>query len=169
MIERQRRSVEPAECAHPNKMRNQRDPRLLGAVLDSSVIVSAFPSGAGASAEILRLWRQGKAFQVILSDPILAEVIRVLLEHGTSDSLVEDFVAALHLLALVTDNLYVVRRVAQDPSDDVFLAAALEGRADYIVTLDQHLLSLKQYHGIQIVRPTFFLRHLRTQNSSQDD
>ena len=149
-------------------MRNQRDPRLLGAVLDSSVIVSAFLSGTGASAEILRLWRQDKAFQVILSDPILAEIIRVLLEHGIADSLVEDFVAALHLLALVTDNLYVVRRVAQDPSDDVFLATALEGRADYIVTLDRHLLNLKQYHGTQIVRPASFLRHLRTQNRSPD-
>ena len=145
-------------------MRNQRDPHLPGAVLDSSVIVSAFLSGTGASAEILRLWRQDKAFQVILSDPILAEVIRVLLEHGVADSLVEDLVAALHLLALVTDNLYVVRRVEQDPSDDVFLAAALEGQADYIVTLDRHLLSLKQYHGVQIVHPAFFLLHLRTRD-----
>jgi len=147
-------------------MRNQRDPRLLGAVLDSSVIVSAFLSGAGASAEILRLWRREEAFQVILSDPIFTEVIRVLLEHGIADSIVEDFVAALHLLALVTDNLYVVRHIVQDPSDDVFLAAALEGRADYIVTLDRHLLSIKQYHGIQIVRPAPFLRYLRTRDPS---
>jgi putative PIN family toxin of toxin-antitoxin system len=161
MIERQRRSVKPPECAHSIEMRNQRDPHLPGAVLDSSVIVSAFLSGTGASAEILRLWRQDKAFQVILSDPILAEVIRVLLEHSIADSIVEDFVAALHLLALMTDNLYVVRRVEQDPSDDVFLAAALEGQADYIVTLDRHLLSLKQYHGVQIVRPTQFLSRLR--------
>jgi putative PIN family toxin of toxin-antitoxin system len=147
-------------------MRNQRDPRLLGAVLDSSVIVSAFLSGAGASAEILRLWRHEKAFQVILSDPIFAEIIRVLLEHGIADPIVEDFVAALHLLALVTDNLYVVRHVAQDPSDDVFLAAALEGQADYIVTLDRHLVSLEQYHGIQIVRPAAFLCYLRTRDRS---
>jgi putative PIN family toxin of toxin-antitoxin system len=166
MIGRQRRSVKPPECAHPNEMRNQRDPHLLGAVLDSSVIVSAFLSGAGASAEILRLWRKERAFQIILSDPILAEAIRVLLEHDIADSIVEDFVAALHLLALVTDNLYVVRRVEQDPSDDVFLATALEGQADYIVTLDRHLLSLKQYHGIQIVRPASFLRHLRTRDRS---
>ena len=166
MIERQRRSVKPAECAHPNKMRNQRDPRLPGVVLDSSVIVSAFLSSTGSSAEILRLWRQEKAFQIILSDPILAEVIRVLLEHGIADSIVEDFGAALHLLALVTDNLYVVRRVEQDPSDDIFLAAALEGQADYIVTLDRHLLGLKQYHGIQIVRPASFLRYQRARDRS---
>lgn len=147
-------------------MRNQRDPRLLGVVLDSSVVVSAFLSSAGASAEILRLWRKDRAFQVIISDPILTEVIRVLLEHGIADSLIEDFVAAVHLQALVTDNLYVVRYVAQDPSDDVFLAAALEGRADYIVTLDRHLLGIKQYHGVKIVRPARFLRHLRTGDSS---
>jgi len=147
-------------------MRNQRDPQLLGAVLDSSVIVSAFLSSAGASAEVLRLWRKDKAFQVILSDPILSEVIRVLLEHKITDSIIEDFVAAVHLVALVTDNLYIVRHVAQDPSDDVFLAAALEGRANYIVTLDRHLLNIKQYHGVQIVRPALFLRHLRMRDRS---
>lgn len=147
-------------------MHNQRDPHLLGVVLDSSVIVSAFLSSTGASAEILRRWRKDRAFQVILSDPILAEVIRVLLEHGITDSLVEDFAAAVHLLALVTDNLYVVRYVAQYPSDDVFLAAALEGRADYIVTLDRHLLGIKQYHVVQIVRPALFLRHLRMRDRS---
>lgn len=147
-------------------MRNQRDLHLPGVVLDSSVIVSAFLSKTGASAEILRMWRKDRAFQVIFSDPILSEVIRVLLEHGIADALVEDFVAAVHLLALVTDNLYVVRHVVQDPSDDVFLAAALEGQADYIVTLDRHLLSIKQYHGVHIVRPALFLRRQSARDRS---
>ena len=142
-------------------MPNERDPELLGAVLDSSVIVTAFLSDTGASAEILRLWREQKAFQVITSDAILAEAIRVLLERGVADSRVEDLVTALHLQALVTDNLYIVRRIEADPSDDIFLAAALEGQANYIVSLDKHLLQLGWYHGIEIVRPAFFLRQLR--------
>jgi len=144
-------------------MRNERDPELLGAVLDSSVVVSAFLSSTGASAEILRLWREQRAFQIITSDAILAEVIRVLLERGVADSLVEDFITALHLQALVTDGLYIVHRIEKDPSDNIFLAAALEGRADYIVSLDEHLLRLGWYQGIDIVRPAFFLRQLRQQ------
>jgi putative PIN family toxin of toxin-antitoxin system len=137
----------------------------LGAVLDSSVVVSAFLSSTGASAEILRLWREEKAFQIITSDPILEEMIRVLLDRGVAAPIVEDFVTAIHLQALVTDNLYVVRHIEEDPSDDVFLAAALEGQADYIVTLDGHLLRVELYHGVHIVRPATFLCRLRNRGS----
>lgn len=144
-------------------MQNQRDPDLIGAVLDSSVVVSAFLSDRGASAEILRLWREEGAFQIITSDPILEEMIRVLLDRGIAVSVVEDFVTAIHLQALVTDNLYVVRHIQEDPSDDMFLAAGLEGQADYIVTLDRHLLGVGQYHGVHVVRPAAFLRQLRDQ------
>jgi putative PIN family toxin of toxin-antitoxin system len=143
-------------------VQNQRDTDQIGAVLDSSVVVAAFLSSRGASAEILRLWRDEKAFQIITSDPILEEMVRVLLDHGTAASTVEDFVTAIHLQALVTDNLYVVRHIQEDPSDDIFLAAALEGQADYIVTLDRHLLRIGLYHSVHIVRPADFLRRLRS-------
>ena len=146
-------------------MRNLRDTDLLGAVLDNSIVVSAFLSAKGASAEILRLWREEKAFQIITSDPILEEMIRVLLHRGIAASLVEDFVTAIHLQALVTDNLYIVRHIQEDPSDDMFLAAALEGQAEYIVTLDRHLLRVGPYHGIHIVRPARFLELLRSRGS----
>ena len=146
-------------------MQNQRDTGLLGAVLDNSIVVSAFLSSRGASAEILRLWREEKAFQIITFDPVLEEMIRVLLQRGIAASLVEDFVTAIHLQALVTDNLYIVRHIQDDPSDDMFLAAALEGQAEYIVTLDRHLLRVGPYNGIHIVRPARFLELLRSRGS----
>lgn len=48
--------------------------------------------------------------------------------------------------------------VSDDVSDNVFLAAALEAGADYLVTQDPHLQSLKYYHGTQIVPLTQFAR-----------
>jgi len=44
-------------------MYNERQPELVGAVLDTSVIVSGFRSKRGASAEILRMWREKRNFQ----------------------------------------------------------------------------------------------------------
>ena len=38
-----------------------------------------------------------------------------------------------------------------DPDDNKFLACALEANACYVVSGDNHLLSLKHFHGIQIV------------------
>lgn len=46
-----------------------------------------------------------------------------------------------------------------DPNDNMFLAAAYESGADYLVSLDkQHLLPLKYYRETQIVDPSTFLR-----------
>jgi predicted nucleic acid-binding protein len=39
----------------------------------------------------------------------------------------------------------------------VFLGAAYEAKADYLISLDNHLLRLKYYQGTQIVTPSLFL------------
>jgi uncharacterized protein len=144
-------------------MFNQRQSRLIAAVLDTSVIIAGYRSTYGASREIIRLWREEQQFQLILSDDILIEWTRVLLNHGVTEVVLENFIAALHTNALLTDNSYIVYRITEDPSDNVFLAAALEGQAQYVVSLDRHLLSVKYYHGTQIVRPNLFLHILRGQ------
>lgn len=143
-------------------MYNERQHDLLGAVLDTSVVVSGFRSKRGASAEILRLWRENQDFQLIVSDPTLVELAETLLAKNVPESIALEFLEAVHRLALVTDNTYVVSAVAQDPDDDVFLATAMEGQADYLVSLDRHLLSIKYYHGVQIVWPRDFLKFLRS-------
>ncbi len=44
----------------------------------------------------------------------------------------------------------------------MFLAASYEAKADYLVSLDNHLLSLKDYHSTQILTPSLFLKALET-------
>ena len=43
--------------------------------------------------------------------------------------------------------------VCRDPADDMVLSAALEGRADIIVTGDRDLLALEEHEGIAIDLP----------------
>jgi hypothetical protein len=43
--------------------------------------------------------------------------------------------------------------VQDDPDDDKFIVAALEGDADYIVSGDPHLKKLEEYQGIRILSP----------------
>jgi putative PIN family toxin of toxin-antitoxin system len=52
------------------------------------------------------------------------------------------------------------RVVDGDPDDDKFVAAAVAGKADAIVTNDQCLLDVDPYHGLRIVRPVDFLQIL---------
>lgn len=146
-------------------MYNERNHDLVGAVLDTSVVVSGFLSQRGASAEIIRRWSEEHRFQLIVSDPVLVEMVETLLEHGVDENIIRRFVRAIHRQALITNNLYIVNAVPTDPDDNIFLATALEGHADYLVSLDKHLLSLKHYQGVQIVWPRDFLEVVRSLSS----
>jgi putative PIN family toxin of toxin-antitoxin system len=48
-------------------------------------------------------------------------------------------------------------RASRDPRDDKFLEAAVNGRADVIVTGDKDLLDLNPFRGIAIVTPAAYL------------
>jgi predicted nucleic acid-binding protein len=48
--------------------------------------------------------------------------------------------------------------IMEDPDDNKFLNCALFGKADYLVTSDQHLLKLREYLGIKICKPSQFLK-----------
>jgi predicted nucleic acid-binding protein len=51
--------------------------------------------------------------------------------------------------------------IMEDPDDNKFLNCALFGKADYLVTSDQHLLKLEEYLGIRICKPSQFLRIIK--------
>ena len=51
--------------------------------------------------------------------------------------------------------------MAEDPEDDKYIAAAVEGRAQFIVTGDTHLLALKTYEGVRMVTHRVFLGLLK--------
>jgi uncharacterized protein len=50
--------------------------------------------------------------------------------------------------------------ITTDPPDNRILECAVAGKADLIVSGDNHLRRLKEYQGIPIVRPTDFLHTL---------
>jgi uncharacterized protein len=50
-----------------------------------------------------------------------------------------------------------VPRVSRDPKDDKFLAVAVAGGADYLISGDKDLLVLGQINSIPIVSPAAFL------------
>ena len=48
--------------------------------------------------------------------------------------------------------------VKDDPDDNKFIETALEGKAEYIVTQDKHLLKIKEFKGIKIITPEEFIK-----------
>lgn len=139
---------------------------MLRAVLDANVLASAFIRPQGHSGQILKAFAERKAFQLILSSAILAEFSRLLFyprlrkELPCSDEETHVRVAALGVLADVADDPVEVRVVKDDPDDDKDLAAAVSGRAGFVVSGDHHLLDVGEYQGIRIMRPKRFLELL---------
>jgi len=43
----------------------------------------------------------------------------------------------------------------------MFLACALEAKADFIISRDPHLRNLKQFHGIKIINVKDFVEKVR--------
>lgn len=131
-------------------------------VLDANQFVSAVLVPVGHPAQILDAWRRGD-LDILMSPPILAEVRRVLLyprlqrRHGWDEYKVDTFLEGVWAAAISTPGATVVEGVPDDPSDEVYLACALEGSAQYIITGDQHLLRLDPWRGIRIVPPAVFL------------
>ncbi|MCG2722043.1 MAG: putative toxin-antitoxin system toxin component, PIN family, partial [Thermodesulfovibrionales bacterium] len=50
-----------------------------------------------------------------------------------------------------------IEAVPEDPEDNKFIECALTCKADYIVSGDRHLLNLKEYAGIKILKASEFL------------
>ena len=51
-----------------------------------------------------------------------------------------------------------IPQVPRDPKDDKFLATAMAGEADYLVSEDRDLLDLGEHQGIKIVDVATFLK-----------
>ena len=135
---------------------------MLKVVLDTNQFVSAIISPYGASAKILEAWKNGEII-LITSEDILKELGRVLgyqkirKYHPFSDDEIHDFLEYLREQCIIVSGTLEARAVEDDPSDDKFIACAVEGEADYIVSGDKHLKAIRQYQGIQIVDPKLFL------------
>jgi len=64
-------------------------------------------------------------------------------------------ILSLVKLIIPTKNVDVVK---EDLEDNKIIECALESKSDYIITYDLHLLKLKEYRSIKIVKPEDFLK-----------
>lgn len=137
---------------------NPAEPRpALIVVFDTNALLPLLVGATHRAQALRQLW-ESRGFDLCITPQVLAEVERVLTYptvqrnfHMTGDD-VQQVVTVLWEHARVLPGLVEgVTAVEDDPSDNIFLAAALEAGADYLVTQDPHLRNLKYYHGTQII------------------
>lgn len=134
-------------------------------VLDSNIILSAF------------LWQQqlkpiylavkAAAITPCFNQQTWSELQRTLGYRKLKHQLVRAGVDPDAMLQLIASRSYFtmtkrrINIIPNDPSDNYILACALAARALFIISGDQHLLRLKEFHGIPILRPKDFIQRLR--------
>lgn len=138
---------------------------MVRAVLDANVYISAAARAEGPPGRIVERFLRDAAFEIVLSQAIVDEVLRALaypkvrkyIRAGLDSELwFEDIV----VLAQFVSGKYELAGVSKDPDDGRYIAAAVEGRAAFVVAGDLDLLALEEHEGIRIVSPRTFLDFL---------
>ncbi len=127
-------------------------------VFDTNVIIPLIVEASHSTRLFLRLAKA--EWQIVVSPQLLAETrakmktkrsVRQWLKM--SEEQIDTFLDVT--LPGITVEVLGVRQthgaVPADPKDDMVIAAALEAKAEYLISEDKHLLELDQYEGIKIM------------------
>lgn len=136
-------------------------------VLDTDVIVAAMRSPGGASSEILRKARQGRV-TLLVSVPLAMEYEAICseAEHrlaaGLSEREVEIFLDAVVAMAEPVETHFLWRPQLRDPGDEMVLEAAINGRADLLVTFNvRDFGTVPSRFGVELMIPREALERIR--------
>ena len=138
----------------------------LRAVIDTNLFISGLFARDSLSAQLQNLWIN-LDFELVTSIEIIKEISRVLnypriKDHfKPKDKNIKRFFRLIFRKAIIAKDIYKTDRITDDPTDNKFLACALEKNADYIVSRDPHLRNIKHYHGIQIIDVKTFIEKVK--------
>ena len=138
----------------------------ISAVVDASVLVSAFLFPESVPGRVLKLAHEGR-FALHLSPLLLDETLYALLStrlrdiYGHAEETVRAWCANLTETGSLFDGpLPEIGQVCRDPNDNHVIATALAVSAGLVVTGDKDLLALGHYDTIRIVTARAFLTEL---------
>ena len=129
--------------------------RKLRVVLDTNVILSSLLFG-GRLAFIHRAWKEGK-LTLLFSEGTLEELVKVLHypKFGLGDEEIDllIYIEVLPYAEIVEKVVDMDSRICRDRDDVKFLECAVSGKADYIVSGDNDLVSVGEIDGVKIITP----------------
>lgn len=128
-------------------------------VIDTNVLLSAVLGGTLKA--ILDHW-QNERFVMVVTDEIVREYFDVLQrpKFGLRGDVIDNIATSIFQFAEFVTPTEHVQVVKADPKDDKFLDVLTVGKVDFLVSGDKHLLKLKEFDGVPIIKPNEFLKRL---------
>ncbi len=129
---------------------------------DTNILVS----GSFWTGDSFKILEKADMKEIILvtSKEIIEEYTQVMGSDEIIGKIKEKSLIVSNIIQRVISNSIIVEptekinAVNEDPEDNKILECAKAGKADYIVTNDNHLLKLKEFEGIKIIKPDEFLK-----------
>ncbi|MFZ0299139.1 MAG: putative toxin-antitoxin system toxin component, PIN family [Candidatus Sulfotelmatobacter sp.] len=136
-------------------------------VLDTSVVVAALRTRAGAGNAVLRLVANRRLIPLV-SPPLFLEYEDVLkrpeqrIAHGLTLEMIDEFLADLAAVVEPVEVRFLWRPQVRDPSDEMVLEAAINGRADALVTYNVRDFAVAgERFAVQVLRPPELLKMVK--------
>jgi putative PIN family toxin of toxin-antitoxin system len=128
--------------------------------LDTNVLASAVAT-RGLCADVLR--EVFSSHVLIVSEYLINELKRVLVDKfSLPRDIREEYIWLLHQDTIVAEEVDPIPLQLKDKSDTPILGAALQAKADVLVTGDLELQNLKRIGNLLILSPRGFWETLRT-------
>jgi putative PIN family toxin of toxin-antitoxin system len=138
-------------------------------ILDTNILLSALLVPLGAPAKLLDRWER-KRFTLVTSDTLIAEFRdvagRPFFRARLRASTVELLAADLQDFSFYCQDLPTGPK-APDPKDSYLLAMAEASQAEFLVTGDKELLSLKRHKSTRIITPAAMIEILKKADSGE--
>ena len=125
----------------------------MAVTFDTNVLLSAtLWDGSVAQKLLFDLIRQN--VKIYSSTAILSEYQEILKrDFGFLDEDIVEIMEKILVFVTLVNPTMTVNIVKEDFDDNKIIECALESDSKYILTYDKHLLNLKEYQGIRIIRP----------------
>lgn len=124
-------------------------------VLDTNVFISGI-FWSGSPHQVLMLWAKNK-IDLLVTKKILNEYLRVLHKIDYKGHLAQKWGAFVLENSVILEDKELVQ-ICRDPEDNKFLNCAITGGANYLVSGDDDLLTLKMIRSTEIIAPHKFLK-----------
>jgi putative PIN family toxin of toxin-antitoxin system len=134
-------------------------------VLDTNVFVRAFKarSNRNANQQVVRLWLVRKWLQLVVCHELIAEYLGIFADVlGMDDDIIHNWKLRFESDERTTlINPGARPAMSRDPDDDLLLATAIGGRAEFLITNDRDLLEVpdlkRRTLSFEILTPQQFL------------
>ncbi len=126
--------------------------------VDTNFLISATQWDYSVAHKLLKKLILSDA-EIFTTQDILDETIEVLerdFEYSKNEA--KNIIEKILLFAKLIEPKQKVGVIKDDPDDNKVIECAIESSSDYIITYDRHLLKLKDYKGIKIVKPEEILK-----------